>query len=79
MEEIINSWDSELEDYAIIFRKQALEVAKWDRVLLENNDKVIEKNYHPLIYLFIFSRLWPYMVVYRRYPWHRNNWTPTWR
>lgn len=40
MEEVINTWDSELEEYAVLFRKQALEVAKWDRVLLENNDKV---------------------------------------
>jgi len=64
MEEIINSWHSELEDYAIIFRKQALEVAKWDRVLLENNDKVKSKiTTHPLMYiylsLFIFSDCGP--------------------
>jgi nuclear pore complex protein Nup62 len=41
VEEIINMWNSELEEDAITFRRQAIEIAKWDRILLENSDKIL--------------------------------------
>jgi len=40
-EEIINMWSQELEDQTINFRKQALEIFKWDRVLVENSDRIM--------------------------------------
>ncbi len=33
-------WSQELEDQTTVFRKQALEIAKWDRIVMENSDKV---------------------------------------
>lgn len=33
-------WGRELEDQTISFRKQALEISKWDKRLIENSDKV---------------------------------------
>jgi hypothetical protein len=39
-EEIMNMWGRELEDQTITFRKQALELSKWDKMLLDNSGKV---------------------------------------
>lgn len=39
-EEIMNMWGREVEEQTVTFRKQALEIAKWDKMLIDNNDKV---------------------------------------
>ena len=41
MEEIINRWTSDLEKYKGEFTTQAAEIRKWDSVLIENGDKII--------------------------------------
>ena len=41
IEDIINEWAVELEDQAALFTKQAIAVSNYDRMLVENADKVI--------------------------------------
>jgi len=41
-EEIINMWNGELEECLIAFRKQAIKIAKWDRLLIENCDRIMQ-------------------------------------
>jgi hypothetical protein len=41
MEEIIGRWTSDLEKYKAEFLSQAQEVKKWDSVLIENGDKLV--------------------------------------
>lgn len=41
MEEIISRWTSDLEKYKSEFHGQAAEVKKWDAVLIENGDKIL--------------------------------------
>ncbi|ORX91459.1 hypothetical protein K493DRAFT_227920 [Basidiobolus meristosporus CBS 931.73] len=40
MDEILNKWSSELTQYTKKFHEQAVEVAEWDRVLVENGEKI---------------------------------------
>ena len=40
MDEIITRWASDLSKYQKEFQKQAQKVADWDRVLVENSDKI---------------------------------------
>ena len=40
MDEIITRWASDLSKYQKEFQKQALKVAEWDRMLVENSDKI---------------------------------------
>lgn len=40
MEEILNKWTKELDSYSAEFHRQAVEVAEWDRELIENGSKV---------------------------------------
>lgn len=37
MEEILNRWNQQLDQYTREFHRQAVEVQKWDRVILENS------------------------------------------
>lgn len=40
IEDIINKWTSDLENYSKQFAQQAAEVSKWDRLLIESGDKI---------------------------------------
>ena len=40
MDEIITRWASDLSKYQKEFQKQACQVATWDRMLVENSDKI---------------------------------------
>ena len=40
MDEILNRWASELSTHTTAFKKQAEQVAEWDRALVENTDKI---------------------------------------
>lgn len=40
MEEILNSWNKDLNTHTREFHKQAAQVAAWDRQLIENGNKV---------------------------------------
>lgn len=40
MDEIITRWASDLSKYQKEFQKQALKVSEWDRMLVENSDKI---------------------------------------
>lgn len=40
MDEIITRWASDLSKYQKEFQSQAEKVAKWDRMLVENSDKI---------------------------------------
>jgi nuclear pore complex protein Nup62 len=40
MEEILSKWTKELDSYSAEFHRQAVEVAEWDRELIENGSKV---------------------------------------
>jgi len=42
LENIINEWGTELEDHVNTFTRQAIEVAKWDREVMENGDKIFK-------------------------------------
>jgi nuclear pore complex protein Nup62 len=40
IEQIVNDWTSDLEKHVKLFTKQAVEVARWDRQVLENGQKI---------------------------------------
>ena len=40
MDEIITRWASDLSKYQKEFQKQALKVSEWDRMIVENSDKI---------------------------------------
>ncbi|KAG4302002.1 hypothetical protein PCANB_002063 [Pneumocystis canis] len=40
IEDIINKWTSDLDNYSRQFTQQATEVSKWDRLLIESGDKI---------------------------------------
>jgi nuclear pore complex protein Nup62 len=42
MEEIINTWTSDLEKYKGEFKQQAEEIKKWDTILISNGDKIFD-------------------------------------
>lgn len=44
MEEILNKWTKELDLYSAEFHRQAVEVAEWDRELIENGSKISNLN-----------------------------------
>ncbi len=46
LEESINKWTMELEEQEKIFLEQATQVNAWDRLLVENGDKVGPSNYY---------------------------------
>lgn len=41
MEDIIGRWTGDLEKYKAEFKNQADEIKKWDMVLIENGDKIV--------------------------------------
>ena len=49
VEEIINGWNSELDENVQKFMKQAREIAQWDKLLIENGDKVCIVSVHGFI------------------------------
>jgi len=42
LEDFINKWTLELEEQEAIFLEQATQVNAWDRLLIDNGDKVCE-------------------------------------
>ena len=40
MDEIITRWASDLSKYQKEFQRQAMKVAEWDRMLVENSEKI---------------------------------------
>jgi len=40
LEEFINKWTLELEEQEAVFLEQATQVNAWDRLLIDNGDKV---------------------------------------
>lgn len=47
LESLINKWSSELEDQERHFLQQATQVNAWDRMLVENGEKVAGYNNRP--------------------------------
>ena len=45
LEEEINKWSVELEDQEKIFIQQATQVNAWDRLLIDNGEKVTESQH----------------------------------
>ena len=44
LEEAINKWTLELEEQEKAFLNQATQINAWDRLLINNGDKIIELN-----------------------------------
>lgn len=44
VEQIINKWNTELEEDVTTFTKLAVQVSKWDSQLLQNEEKVFTQN-----------------------------------
>lgn len=44
LEDLINKWNDELKDYEKTFLDQAAQVNAWDRLLMENGEKITELN-----------------------------------
>ena len=60
MEEIINKWTGELDRCGEQFKIQANDIRKWDAILVENGDKVINPKNPRIINL----RLLPVSCLY---------------
>lgn len=55
LEEIINKWTLELEEQEKLFVNQATQINAWDRLLVNNSEKVY-KNYI-LFYIFFLENI----------------------
>jgi len=44
LEEIVDEWSNELEMDVLNFTRQAIDVSKWDKLIMANNQKIIDLN-----------------------------------
>ena len=55
LEDFINKWTLELEEQEAIFLEQATQVNAWDRLLIDNGDKVCAAVSHAVIFLDVLE------------------------
>jgi hypothetical protein len=46
LDQILNDWNTELEDHVKLFTKQAIDVANADKVILANTDMVFNMRFY---------------------------------
>jgi len=44
LEEIVNSWNEELETQVAEFQRQSIEIAQWDQKIIKNGEKIVAFN-----------------------------------